>query len=473
MAERGRGTGTRGRSSGTSRGGAGKKGGSKPLLNISKKKFIIIVCSVCALAVIAEVILLVSVFGKRDKTPAKEKKITPGESGQVYRLVAKVELGTDFGELYEYAYDSRGNRIQEVSYYAVRKDGIEDYFNGSLRGRVYSYTTFSYDSEDRMTESKKSCENKVYIDSYTYDGEGLLSGFRNEMQDGKGETTSLSETSLDGEGRLLTENHSDGTGLRYTYDENGGLITEIEYHPGYEVVLNNYTLTYGKNGRLEKRAKLDEKGDQWWWEDYDERGNVVSAQIKDWRSTNGTDSRTAITYDQNGNMLTYERHDYVADYYGSCNYGNVFEKYDYDEAGRLVKSDIDYDVPTEGRMMFQNTSSTRITEYEYDEETGRLIRTKYRFRNMDVAERYEEKEYKYDQNGNLTEIWVSDGITPLRLCTVFKYEEMTVLEECFSDEDRRQKELSYDESNILFPGDSMEGYPLRKKHTAWGEVYYR
>ena len=183
MAEKGRGTGTRGRSSGTSRGGAGKKGGSKPLLNISKKKFIIIVCSVCALAVIAEVILLVSVFGKRDKTPAKEKKITPGESGQVYRLVAKVELGTDFGELYEYAYDLRGNRIQEVSYYAVRKDGIEDYFNGSLRGRVYSYTTFSYDSEDRMTESKKSCENKVYIDSYTYDGEGLLSGFRNEMQE--------------------------------------------------------------------------------------------------------------------------------------------------------------------------------------------------------------------------------------------------------------------------------------------------
>lgn len=289
----------------------------------SKKGRYILFGSIAGVVIIACVLIICSLFGRKKKEPDPN---IPDGYYRVYRIVAEYEVSS--GE--EMAvmlceYDDQGNLL-------TTKEGrsgtgnseferISEYtYNGNSRPVLIKTTSLSGDvwTEKREYNSVNQCVNKEITgpDSletcqYEYDGNGnLLLADNKTYTDGR-----LSEEMI-----LRYEIRPDGTRSKISkcflrYDENNNIMSETvneslldekenvisEYRligeAQYDVI--EYECSYDKKGRLTKyvRKQSDMDDDLHYAEfyQYDKDGNLVS--IESWDGVNH------YGYDSNGNLI--------------------------------------------------------------------------------------------------------------------------------------------------------------------------
>jgi len=213
----------------------------------------------------------------------------------------------------------------------------------------------------------------------------------------------------------------DNEGRKYTYDENGNLISEItisggEIKHGYDEVGNllweepapgkRATYTYDENHNL---IRMEDFTKFWINYSYDENGNMVYEE-------NSFGGYTKNTYNDEGNLIRTEYRNSWKEYTYDANgkltcwndsYGTHCE-YTYDANGNLETT---YkEAPAEGywerntyaengNLMFTEASNNQIS-YEYD-ANGNLLYEEDFFKKW--------KRYTYDENGNLIYKEDSDG----------------------------------------------------------------
>ena len=231
-----------------------------------------------------------------------------------------------------------------TEYTSVSREKSVSYTAGDNTAE-YSYQTSGTDEDERLSaDTVKYNDNVILSSAYTYDDNG------NVLSKSYGENNSIVNT-YDDKDRITSTSYA-GKTYNYTYDTDSQLTG---------VTGNNYTASYA----------------------YDSRGNITSKTVNDettsftyansgWKdqliSVNGTE----LTYDANGNVLTYGDREYTWNTgrnLASITDGDNTYSYKYNEDGiRTSKtvSGVTTYYNTNNGVILSQTDGTNNWYFQYD-----------------------------------------------------------------------------------------------------------
>lgn len=304
---------------------------------------------------------------KRIITKYKGNQFYVRQTYDAWNYVIREETGK---EIYEYEYDNFGNCIRE-----------KDSSGNSIE--------YKYSPANKLIE-KKNLDD--VITRYERLSSGKLSGI---FVDG----VQTFAATYDGEGRATQVTNNLGNKLSYTYDSQTGIISSVSRYDtgkaGYTWNVDSKVITVvdanknkvvyevGKNGRIEK--EIDQMGEVTIYS-YDEKGRLIQKKYP-------TEFVETYAYDDVANTVTVS---------SSFSEKRVFYK---NSIGKITKvenkdSVLTFDYDTAGRLVKSNDSFTNIPiEYFYD-SNGNCIQKK---------SAYFDYHYEYDKKGNVTK--ASDRIS--------------------------------------------------------------
>ena len=313
-----------------------------------------------------------------------------------------VESYTDCstGRVYRYEYDALGREIRFI----VSQNGTVLYSaektydaNGNVTGYSYNIpgvnsrsSTNTFDQYNNLTQTSAAGGDTI---SYTYDGFGRVitktTGNYKECYEyktsGNNTSTLLSKITYkynnttyktvsytyDAEGNVLTED--DGTTYRsYTYDSLNQLATELYYEKSTLIGKHRYYF-YSKSGNV-TYIEFDYNNGN--YSNSTSSGHSYGNNT-DWKELLTSFRGTPITYDDNGNPLSY---------YNGQSYTFTWQKgrqltgtvtnntqisYSYDVTGKRISKNIDgtvHNYTYDGSLLLCDKWSNKYVEYFYDAE---------------------------------------------------------------------------------------------------------
>lgn len=227
-----------------------------------------------------------------------------------------------------------------ASYSSIVKDKSIEYTNAS-NTVLYSYTTTGTDDSEKINASSVKYNGSTSLSSsYSYDDNG------NVLTKSYGENTSITNT-YDSKDKITSTTYA-GKTTNYTYDSNGQLLSA-----------NNDTYAYDSRGNITSKT---------------ESGTTTTFTYSTggWKdqlvSVNGID----LTYDDNGNVLTYGEKEYTWNSgrnLESITDGDNTYSYTYDENGirtsKTVNGVTTYFNTKDGVILSQ-TDGTNTWYFQYD-----------------------------------------------------------------------------------------------------------
>lgn len=319
--------------------------------------------------------------------PNAYKGTIEGEEAFRYRydyLDRRIETRDPYGTIHKTVVDMDGNVVKEIhpeSYDSKTEDG---------EGVTYTYDADQYRTTRTTPDGGTTC--------YKYDRNGNLiqviqpEQYRKELDDGEGICYTYDEVN-----RLKQVIQPDGTVIKqYTYDLEGRLIEEADANG----IATCYE--YNRAGWLVRK-----------WEPVEESKEGILYNL------------TCYSYDKAGNKIQEKRSGKAVEK-GSYPAQWLTLNFTYDKRNRLIKvedslgaaMEYTYDClnnkASEKARINENTY--QYTRYEYD-AAGRLVKTIQSVDREDVGlepNRYVKKEfltttYAYDKNGNVTKIVTPEG----------------------------------------------------------------
>lgn len=227
-----------------------------------------------------------------------------------------------------------------TSYSSVVKDKSIEYTNAS-NTVLYSYTTTGSDDSEKINASSVKYNGSTSLSSsYSYDDNG------NVLTKSYGENTSITNT-YDSKDRITSTTYA-GKTTNYTYDSNNQLLSA-----------NDDTYAYDSRGNITSKT---------------ESGTTTTFTYSTggWKdqlvSVNGVD----LTYDANGNVLTYGNKEYT--WNSGRNLESIVDgdnkySYTYDETGirtsKTVNGVTTYYNTKDGVILSQ-TDGTNTMYFQYD-----------------------------------------------------------------------------------------------------------
>lgn len=330
----------------------------------------------------------VDVYKISDNTLVQSYTQTKTEADEENSIEAKTDVTeTHFGSTYSYT-----TKNNSISY---------QYGNNSL-----AYSAKSDDKSQTVSDSVKLNGTSVLNAGYTYDDNG------NITKKDYGNSRSVTNT-YDTKDRITSTSYS-GKTFNYTYDVNSQLTA---------VSGNNYSASYA----------------------YDSRGNITNKNINgtsttftysnsDWKDELTAVNGTPLTYDENGNVLTYGNKSFA--WSSGRNLESITDNdntysYTYDESGirtsKTVNGKTTYYNTKDGVILSQ-TDGTNTMYFQYDTNgvpLGFILNgTQYFYITNQMgdvisitdAQGNELAQYSYDEWGNTLSTSDNDiaNINPLR-----------------------------------------------------------
>lgn len=330
----------------------------------------------------------VEVYKISDNTLVQSYTQTKTEADEENSIEAKTDVTeTHFGSTYSYT-----TKNNSISY---------QYGNNSL-----AYSAKSDDKSQTVSDSVKLNGTSVLNAGYTYDDNG------NITKKDYGNSGSVTNT-YDTKDRITSTSYS-GKTFNYTYDVNSQLTA---------VSGNNYSASYA----------------------YDSRGNITNKNINgtsttftysnsDWKDELTAVNGTPLTYDENGNVLTYGNKSFA--WSSGRNLESITDNdntysYTYDESGirtsKTVNGKTTYYNTKDGVILSQ-TDGTNTMYFQYDTNgvpLGFILNgTQYFYITNQMgdvisitdAQGNELAQYSYDEWGNTLSTSDNDiaNINPLR-----------------------------------------------------------
>ena len=229
-----------------------------------------------------------------------------------------------------------------TSYSSVVKDKSIEYTNAS-NTVLYSYTTTGTDDSEKINASSVKYNGSTSLSSsYSYDDDG------NVLTKSYGENTTVTNT-YDSKDRITTTTYA-GKTTNYTYDSNGQLVSA-----------NDDTYNYDIRGNITSKT---ESGTT----------TTFSYSNSSWKDELTAVNGTPLTYDENGNVLTYGDKSFTWNKgrnLESITDGDNEYSYTYDENGirtsKTVNGVTTYYNTRDGVILSQ-TDGTNTMYFQYDND---------------------------------------------------------------------------------------------------------
>ena len=369
----------------------------KRKFRIGRKQFIIVIVSVCLVALIAEAVLLIHTFVKKKD---KERELKTPRKGTVWRVKEARLQSDDYTVVYSFEYDEKGREIGRSAHYEENDGTTRDtttreirYFAGGCGlwwyALDYGVTTSVFFTEDPLIVTQAEV-----ISRHEVDEQGRLTFLA--TNDGRVDK----RWTFDEEGRPTRVSASNGEVTRYSYDTEGRLVqikrelviyeseSGADADPGqnvgdpyYSADANSYTLiTYDNDTRIVRVT--DRNGVYTKEEEYVGGRLIRSVSFDD----KGEPQRTQRIYYPKGNFI----------FTGTECWGGYFFTRS-DDRDLWSISLIDYDnvkFTKDGQLEAVLNGGDEISEkYCYD-KNGLLYERLF----YDLDEKYT---YEYDDYGNL------------------------------------------------------------------------
>ena len=404
-------------------------------IRMKRRTFVILILSVCVIAIGAETVLLVHSFTKKNKgkTPGEVTK----EPDKVVTDITVTPSATPTGGAKE---ETRTIyvKVKEETYQSTEKTPDGAY----AEPKLYSRVEYSYDELGRLARKELSYygeERRDYHSSYIYEPSGLITETQTVYfdPDGNPEKTETGRTYELPYGHTVSD--SNGSNVTLTYDENGYWKKIVCVNPREEA-----EFTFDAEGRIEKASYIYYQGQsddmEIAFEDeyaYREDGTVIrTRRSKDLEVYSGRITNYDIKTYKDGRLLKQETYSDEAD---SIRW--VYD-YEYTSAGRWENLDVIND-PVGGRgsksfaLDTGESNPPQISSWDasfYDNyrfetdrdgnalaiygiagsEEHKLAYVEYDDNGRPVhyyhISRWDEEDirYQYDDAGNLTEIFTTD-----------------------------------------------------------------
>lgn len=452
----------------------------KKKLKMKKKTFILLIAGICAVALIAEIVLMTMIFSKKksgDDKPKERKYATEtglvvNPAGNAYRLLKYVEYGPTSAQLHEYSYDKYGRRTVETNYQTIRVESGQDPSESDLTLYVESEILYAYDKDDRMIRATVTKNKTKTVYTYEYDdAEGYLKNIYMETEDSEEGKILLKNFNERG---LLVKVKSGGTVYkRYELDKDGHVIAELRDGRDGEVVVFVHELEYefGNTGfdtlrkRTVKNKSVVEVGEFAGYSYYND-------QVENYNADGTTQSISTVdlkndivryTYNEKGQLLKESK--FYADSYGfdTSSFKTGEHHFDYNDSGLPVE---EYE-ETVGYYF----NEKKTTSYVYG-DNDRLLRKTYTvILPRDKKEQTTEWEYTYDDFGNPLKVVEIKGDAE-RVMERFEYVCADVPKNNLTQEDLRRMGKEYDVKTRMDPKDSVFDMPVYYSERRFGETYY-
>lgn len=201
----------------------------KHKLRIGRKQFIIVIASVCLVALIAEAVLLIHTFAKKGKDSPKKPKTPAAENvdNAIWRVKeARVQMGTDVA-IYYFEYDEKGREIRRSihheNYNGKTFDATPREIKYLAGGCALSwYTDFQDSTTEFFTEDPLILSGYELVINYEVDEAGRLTALTTD------DSIQRRIWSFDSEGRPTEVQSDNGDKVQYDYDNQGRLV-QIKY----------------------------------------------------------------------------------------------------------------------------------------------------------------------------------------------------------------------------------------------------
>lgn len=289
-----------------------------------------------------------------------------------------------------------------TSYSSVVKDKSIEYTNAP-NTVLYSYTTTGTDDSEKINASSVKYNGSTSLSSsYSYDDNG------NVLTKSYGENTTVTNT-YDSKDRITSTTYA-GKTTNYTYDSNSQLVST-----------NDNTYTYDIRGNITSKT---ESGTT----------TTFSYSNSSWKDELTAVNGTPLTYDENGNVLTYGNKSFA--WSSGRNLESITDNdntysYTYDESGirtsKTVNGKTTYYNTKDGVILSQ-TDGTNTMYFQYDTNgvpLGFILNgTQYFYITNQMgdvisitdAQGNELAQYSYDEWGNTLSTSDNDiaNINPLR-----------------------------------------------------------
>ncbi|MBR1774954.1 MAG: hypothetical protein IJ759_05455 [Bacteroidales bacterium] len=147
------------------------------------------------------------------------------DKNTVYKIEYNKLYGYKSGELgyiYLKRYDNKGNIIRDSS----------DFYDA----------TFTYDSQNRITQDKRKHDSYIFITEYTYKGDKLIS--KKSYDNGK---LIRSNDITYKDGKSITNGYDEASGkctITQEYDKHGNCIRKTKTYPNGYICTENHTIEY-------------------------------------------------------------------------------------------------------------------------------------------------------------------------------------------------------------------------------------
>lgn len=189
---------------------------------LGRKQFILLIVSVCLVALLAEAVLLIHTFSKKGD---KERKLKTSREGTVWRVKEARLQSDDYIVVYSFEYDEKGREIVRSAHIEENDGTTRDsaprkikYFAGGCGLYWNEYADYNDTKMVFFTEDPLIVTRVEWVSRYETDEQGRLTIL--ETSDSGVDR----RWTFDEEGRPTRVSASNGEVTRYSYDTEGRLV---------------------------------------------------------------------------------------------------------------------------------------------------------------------------------------------------------------------------------------------------------